>query len=331
MGTAEGTESKEKLGKENPESPSNTKAAAGEVPLKELKLSTFVANRLAEAGLLTAQDVMDWLEAGEKINGIGGGRLEEIQKKLADGGLTESGSEEAEEMPGTSAGEATEDVGETAAAIVTEAGSSGASKTEKAEAPSAQPNKARDDGPILFALRVWLNKQGRPERTVLQHHHSQRRKSVLDLDLQGLVPFIEEFMSLPVAPVPTAAPEPPHIAEVRASRAGERSNTILRLEPGEAFEVNVRFWMRDEDLISLTPQGPDYQVRIYAIEVTSGISRPLATHPGHLSPDRTYYDPLIAVPGLPPGVHRLLTVVTVQLPGEMLDRYDGPLIRVEGT
>jgi len=327
MGIAEGTESKEKRGTENPESPSQTKAAAGEVPLEQLGFSTYVTNRLAEAGLQTAQDLIDRLEAGDKINGIGDESLKEIQKKLAEGGVMESGSEEAEEMPGNSAAEATEDVEEMAAAIVTEAGSPGDSRSKNAEAPSALPNKVRDGLPILFALRVILDEQGRPERTELIL--GKRKKSVSDLNLQRLVPFIEECISPPVVPVPTDAPEPLHISEVRASRIGERSNAILRLEPGEAFEVSVRFRMRDEDLISLTSQRAAYQLQIYAIEVTSGVSRPLGTYPGHLSPDRTYYDPLIKVPGLPPGIHRLLTVVTARLPGERLDRFDGPLIRVE--
>lgn len=64
---------------------------ASEMSLEDLELSTRVMNVLDEAGLQTAQDILDILAKGDaeflSIPGAGGKALEEVQERLAEHGL----------------------------------------------------------------------------------------------------------------------------------------------------------------------------------------------------------------------------------------------------
>lgn len=72
---------------------------AGETSLEDLELSTRVVNVLTDAGLETAQDILDVLAEGEaeflSIPGAGGKTLEEVQERLAEKGFLELEEEEA--------------------------------------------------------------------------------------------------------------------------------------------------------------------------------------------------------------------------------------------
>lgn len=65
--------------------------SASDVVLETLGLSTRAANVLVDAGLETAQDLLDKLQEGESeflsIPGAGGKTLEEVQERLAEAGL----------------------------------------------------------------------------------------------------------------------------------------------------------------------------------------------------------------------------------------------------
>lgn len=71
---------------------------ASEISLEDLGLSTRVVNVLTEAGLETAQGILDTLAEGEaellSIPGVGGKTLEEVQEQLAEAGLLEPEDEE---------------------------------------------------------------------------------------------------------------------------------------------------------------------------------------------------------------------------------------------
>lgn len=70
----------------------------GEMSLEALGLSTRVLNVLSDAGLETAQAVLDKLAEGDaeflSIPGVGGAALQEVRERLAEQGFLELGDEE---------------------------------------------------------------------------------------------------------------------------------------------------------------------------------------------------------------------------------------------
>lgn len=78
-----------------PEVPERGEAVvAGQISLQDLGLSTRVINVLAEAGLETAQDILDTLAGGDaeflSIPGAGGKSLDEVREQLARHGLLDT-------------------------------------------------------------------------------------------------------------------------------------------------------------------------------------------------------------------------------------------------
>ncbi|RME48478.1 MAG: 30S ribosomal protein S16 [Chloroflexi bacterium] len=84
---------------EGEEAPVVEEPVAGEMSLEALGLPTRIANVLNEAGLQTAQDLLDKLAEGDAeflaIPGVGGKTLEEVRERLAEHGLLAPEDEEA--------------------------------------------------------------------------------------------------------------------------------------------------------------------------------------------------------------------------------------------
>jgi small subunit ribosomal protein S16 len=74
--------------------------SAGDVLIEALGLSTRAANVLVDAGLETAQDLLDKLQEGDaeflSIPGAGGKTLEEVEERLSEAGLLDLDDEEEE-------------------------------------------------------------------------------------------------------------------------------------------------------------------------------------------------------------------------------------------
>jgi hypothetical protein len=331
MVTVEDTELEGITAVESQEGPGKARAReASETPLEELGLQGDIESPLKRAGLITVQDLLDKLETNEKIEGIAGQRRKRIRARLIEEGflLPEGGEAEAEQKRAAKEEIERDDAGDRP--VPAASAEATAAEEKKKEAISAG-RKTSAEPPILFTMKVWVDEQYKPQRTDLVR--SGIRKSVPGLNLQGLIPFVEEYIKPPVAVESSVAPEALTISDVQIYRAGVRGGADFTLGPGEAFTVKVRFRLLDEKLISLAAQKPAYQLQLYTNEITSGTSKQCETEsetkPRHLVPDQVEYEPKITVSGLSPGIHRLITVVTLQLPGTMLGHYDGPLIRVK--
>jgi hypothetical protein len=299
-----------------------------EASLERLELSTYIMNRLTDAQLETVGDLWDRLEHGPKIDGIGDESAKEIRKELLGKGfLPHVGA-----VPDVDRGQPSADTVESA--DPRETGGTAAAEETPGTAPSdaKQPVSSKqekgEEQRISFALRVTVDERGEPKRTEIEHPQSQRKKHVQGLDLQELESFMKECISPPIAVRASAAPELLTISEVQVLRAGARGGETLGLKPGEAFEIRVRFLLRDADVKAMTSHCPSYQVQVYAKEAANGTSALLTTHDGHLTEGCADYAPRIVIPGLPRGLFRLLTMVTLLAPNKGLVHRDGPSINV---
>jgi len=102
----------------------------------------------------------------------------------------------------------------------------------------------------------------------------------------------------------------------------------LLLKPGEGFVVQVRYRLHGPEVRSLTVQGSSFDTRVYAREVTTSALALLTSHSENLVADVLEYRLQELVPGLPPGLYRLVTVVTLQGPTKIAAHYDGPIVQI---
>ena len=101
------------------------------------------------------------------------------------------------------------------------------------------------------------------------------------------------------------------VSTVRVFRPGEPELATLFSMPEEPFIVQARFHLQGTEARSLAAQGSSYYLKIYANELTSGKSQLLTTCSAELVQDVLEYTAPAEVSGLPPGLYRLSTVVTL--------------------
>jgi hypothetical protein len=212
-------------------------------------------------------------------------------------------------------------------------------EAEKTELPPTAPGEEGTEQPVSFIVRLTVDERGKPLRTEIQPGQRDKEPGkFLGLNGQELATYMEKYISPPSpAEVEAPMPEPPTpttgltVSDVRVFRAGVPGVTALALSPGGAFMVQARFQLQGPETSSLTAQEPSFQVQVYAREVISGgPSNMLTTYEANLVEDVLEYTPLVQVPGLSPGLYRLITVVELQAPITMRGRYEGPIVEVIG-
>jgi hypothetical protein len=103
------------------------------------------------------------------------------------------------------------------------------------------------------------------------------------------------------------------------------------LDPSQAFVVQARFQLQGAEAPSLTAQASSYEMQVYAHEVTSGASRLLASYKANLVENVLEYTPQTQAPGLSPGLYRLVTLVRLQAPSNVMGHHEGPVVHVIGV
>jgi hypothetical protein len=199
---------------------------------------------------------------------------------------------------------------------------------------------------VSFVVRLTVNEHGQVQRTEIQHVESDRRQNFPSLDGERLVAFMRESISptnvpehdIPPAPPPqrveTPTPGPLNlesslnISSVQVFRLEVPDVMALTLNREEGFVVEARFQLQGSAVPSLGARGSPYEMKVYVSEVTSGKSRLLTTYNATLIQDVLEYAAKAYVSGLPSGLYRLFTLVTVGEPREVAGHYDGPVIRV---
>jgi hypothetical protein len=281
--------------------------------LDDLGFSTRVVRVLSDAGLETAQDVLDRLAEGEAeflgIPGVGDKTLGDVRKRLAEKSLLEpedagSGVEQ-EHQAQAEAERSLAGAPKAMEAEPTEPGD-----TEQSPTPSETEVEGRQQQ-VSFIVRVTVDERGQPRRTEIEHAHPPTRAET-------------------PAPKRLGPASGPTISDVRVFRAGTPGAAVFILSSDEAFVLQASFHLGAE-VIPLTAQKPPFEMRIYAYEMTSGKPTLLSTHQGNLVEDVLDYAPETQVPGLPLGLYRLITLVTLQAPVTMVGCHEGPIVQVIGS
>lgn len=353
MTEREGVKSK---GKAESEKTKITKEAseipvAREITLEELGLSTRVVAVLDEAGLETAQAILDKLDQGDaellSISGVGDKTLEEVRKRLAEKGLLSL------KQKGVDSGQKPQVKAEEAKVkTVKTPPSPKPGKVTAAEKTGLADIKPAEEGTeqrISFIVRLTVDERGHPRRTEIEHAQSGKKATFLALNGQQLAAFIKGNIGLPVASEPSVPPEPPIvkakekivpqvklqpplsgliITDVEVFHPETPGATTLVFGSDEEFLMQVNFQLRGPEASSLATQEAPFEVQVFANEVTSGKSTVLATHKTSLENDVLDYEPQMQVSGLSPGLYRLFTLVVVQGKPNMVGHFEGPVIHI---
>lgn len=326
--------------------------------LEELGLSTRVVNVLRDAGLETAQDILDRLSQGEgkilAIPGIADKTLEEIRHQLAQKGFLEFAKEEVavEKEPATK-DELNQIMPEAQEAAPTpqaqiEQNSQAGLKPEESEAGKALAEtesiavqipenigtelvEAEENGAeqrISFVVRLTIDKQSQPRRTEIEHARSGKKQTFPGLDMPRLKDFMEACIIPPASSEPALTSAPLLISQVRVSRPEEPDSAVLALNSDEAFIVRAHFRLQGADASLVVAQKSAFEVKVYAREVTSGKSILLARYEANLAEDVLEYMPQMQVSGLSSGLYHLVTLVTLYTSLKIGGYYEGPLFQV---
>jgi hypothetical protein len=137
-----------------------------------------------------------------------------------------------------------------------------------------------------------------------------------------------------MTPRPVEAPEsagPPldfTVSDVRVRQPGPAAARVAALDPNEAFTLEVHFRLQGPRARALTMRKSSFDARVYAEDLTTGARRLLAIDSASLVEGKLDYAIEIPAPGLSSGQHRLLTLVTIHAPINMIDHRAGPVLDV---
>lgn len=356
MTTQEGAKRRRPIAEETEEVPKTVEAPiTSDISVEDLGLSTRTVTSLTDAGLETAQDILDMLAQGEAdflaIRGVGDKTLEEVRMRLVEKGVLGLEDEGAEVEPKHQAGDATVQAELEAERALEEAGEAMEVKADNSMklSPTVQAEEGSEQ-PVTFIVRLTVDKQGQPLRTEIRHAHggNGKKETFPGLDVQRLAAFMETCirpsvtpeLSLPTKPPPASVeaptPEPLApttgltVADVQVFRMRAPGTAVLVLSPDEAFVLQARFQLEGPEALSLTAQESSFEVKVYAREVNSGTSTLLTTYSADLVRDVFEYSTQMQVSGLSPGLYRLRTLVTLRAPINMRGHHEGSIVHVAG-
>jgi hypothetical protein len=302
----------------------------GEKPGEEPKAAIQKARSEAEAALARAKDEEKARIRAEKALAEAKEALAAARVKLEEEHLARAKAERASTEAATALAEARKFIGLDI-------------EDQRAPSASAQPREAEQR--ISFIVRLTVDDRGQALRTEVEHAHTGRKETFRALDVQRLAAFMGMYTKPAVTPESITPPLPLPVtqetpirrffgsaeglivSDVRAFHRGLGS-TALMINPGEAFVVQARFQFHGPRTPSFPAQGTSFDMRVYAREVTSGTSTLLATCTEDLGADVPEHTPRVQAPGLPLGLYRLVTVITLHAPTKMVAHYDGPIVHV---
>lgn len=219
-------------------------------------------------------------------------------------------------------------------------------KTAKAAVGTGMPLGAgEEEKPIAerhsFVVRLTLDEKGYPRRTEVEHAQSGKKENFPALDAERLVAFMQTCIPPVPAPQPVASITAHEESAIRAStltvtdvqvlRAGSSGFTTLMLGAAEAFEVQVHFRLQGSGATPLTRRRAAFEISLYANDLITGTAKLLASHRETLAKDVLEYTSKISIPGLSRDTYRLLTLVTVSAPEQVMGYYEGPIIQIVET
>jgi hypothetical protein len=193
-----------------------------------------------------------------------------------------------------------------------------------------------------FIVRLIVDDDGQRWRTEIVDGDQRRKQNFPGLDGDSLVAFMKARLSPDTARPAASPPEKsrtltpgllrlqssPIVSSVRVSRRGEPGSMTLTLTAEEPFLVQTHFHFRGLDARPLTPWERSYEMKVYAHEITRGQSSLITAFGATLMEDVAGYTAPAQVPGLPPGVYRLFTVVTLGAPIKVAGFYSKTIIQV---
>jgi hypothetical protein len=199
-----------------------------------------------------------------------------------------------------------------------------------------------------FVVRLSFA-QGQPRRTEIQHVQTGKKEIFPGLDVQRLASFMKVCIRLAAIPEPaippasppprvaTPTPEPSRpvaevtISDVRVSRLGRTDVITLTLSRDEAFAIQVHFHLQGSGALALAAQGSSFEIKAYANEMTVGTPRLLTTFSANLVKGAFDYTAQMQAPGLPSGLHRVVTLLTLDTPVKMVVYHEGPVVEITET
>jgi hypothetical protein len=199
---------------------------------------------------------------------------------------------------------------------------------------------------VSFVVRITVDKNGQPGRTEVEGVENNKKQNFLNLDGEQLVTFMKACIFpesnlktrssiAPFQEKEVSSIQAPHtlnfslsITDVRAFRPANSDYSPLIYNSEEAFIVQTRFQLKGIDALLITSQESPYVVKVFFNEVTSSKSWLWTTHRTHLTRDLLEYSVLVDVSGLPTGLYRLFTVVTLGESFKMAQFYSNIIIQV---
>jgi hypothetical protein len=326
-------------------------SATREMSLEELGLPDYVGHLLSNAGLRTAQDILDMLARGEdeilSIPRVGGKTVEKVRRQLAEKGLLEIDDKETDAEQKRQ-GQAKDKPARTEIkGTPMEVEKAKEARADNRESRPTSSDDQRAERPFSFVVRLTVDERGQPLRTHIQPAKSEEKgQTFLGLDVQGLAtymkdyidPFLTQEPTIPPArpPKATGTPRPKSIeptvhltiSDVAVFPTRSPGTVAFVLSPDETFVIQARFQLKGPEACSIAAKKSSFEIQVYAYGVPSGTSRLLATYAGNLIEDLLQYSAHMQAARLPPGLYYLITVVTFHAPVKVGGHHKGPIVRV---
>jgi hypothetical protein len=213
-------------------------------------------------------------------------------------------------------------------------------EAEKIEPSPSAPGEGGAEQRVSFVVRLTVDEMGQPRRTEIKHAQSGKKETFPALDAQRLATFMKACLNPAVTPEPSTLSVPPSsslevpvlslsrpisdlsVSDIEAFHKETPGVAALVFDLNETFVVQARFQFQGSAAFSLTAQKSSYEVHVYAHEMISGISRLLAIYRANLAKEVLEYSASMQVPGLSPGLYRLVTLVTLREPAKMIGHYE---------
>ena len=207
------------------------------------------------------------------------------------------------------------------------------------EAASKEYSGEGTEHRLTFIVRLMLDERGEPRRTEIEDMKKIRKESFHALNGEQLAAFMRSFLH-PVAvaatdfpreiPVPESAGEmyTVNISEPQVLDRESGNAISLSVKAREAFVTQARFQLRPAKDSTGEVHDSDYEISVFANEIGGSHSQLMASSYGRLQENVLDYMARMEAPGLPPGVYRLVTLVTLHTPTSMTGHYEGPIILV---
>jgi hypothetical protein len=199
---------------------------------------------------------------------------------------------------------------------------------------------------VSFVVRLTVDEHGQPGRTEIEHVPSGRKQNFANLEGVHLVAFIKACISpelirqdiIPTVNTPEelitsiSGPAEPRssliVSDVQVFRRGNPYFMTLILSPEEPFILQAHSQFQVPNARELALQEFSFETKIYINEISTGNSQLLKTYSAKLIQDVFKYTVPIDVGGLPLGLYRLITVVSLHKPIKLVGFYGKTIIQV---